>query len=133
MNPTITKMLDEEYERTLQAVAQAQAGSDEAQWQLKKLGELHRQRLDERKQNDEAYVQMEELTLKQAELQLKNEQAKESKKDRIIRIVLDGAAILVPVTVSSYWMAKGLKFEENGTFTSRTGQWLSNHLRLFRK
>lgn len=64
---------------------------------------------------------------------MKEEQMKESKKDRVIKIVLDGAAILVPVAVSSYWMAKGLKFEQNGTFTSRTGQWLSNHLRLFKK
>ena len=133
MSMTITEMLDEEYQKTLQEVADAKSGSEEAQWQLKKLTELHKQRMDDRKQSDEAYIHLEELTLKREESKLKIEQAQESKKDRIIRVVMDGLAILVPVTVSSYWMAKGLKFEENGTFTSRTGQWLSNHLRLFRK
>lgn len=133
MNPTITQMLDEEYEKTLQAVSLAQTGSDEAKWQLQKLDALHKQRMSEQKISDEAFLQMEELALKKAETSMKEQQMKESKKDRIIKIVLDGAAILVPVTVSSYWMSKGLKFEENGTFTSRTGQWLSNHLRLFKR
>lgn len=51
----------------------------------------------------------------------------------IVRIVLEGASLLVPAALSSYWMMKGLTFEQNGTFTSRTQQWLSSHLRLFRK
>ena len=133
MTATIAMMLDEEYEKTLEAVSQAQTGSEEAKWQLQKLGELHKQRMNEAKLLDDGILQDEELKLKKREALMKEEQMKESKKDRIIKIVLDGAAILVPVTVSSYWMAKGLKFEQNGTFTSRTGQWLSSHLRLFKK
>lgn len=133
MNATIAMMLDEEYEKTLEAVSQARTGSEEAKWQLQKLGELHKQRMSEAKLLDDGILQDEELKLKKREASMKEEQMKESKKDRIIKIVLDGAAILVPVTVSSYWMAKGLKFEQNGTFTSRTGQWLSSHLRLFKK
>lgn len=133
MNATIAMMLDEEYEKTLEAVSQAQTGSEEAKWQLQKLGELHKQRMNEAKLLDDGILQDEELKLKKREALMKEEQMKESKKDRIIKIMLDGAAILVPVTVSSYWMAKGLKFEQNGTFTSRTGQWLSSHLRLFKK
>lgn len=133
MNATIAMMLDEEYEKTLEAVSQAQTGSEEAKWQLQKLGELHKQRMNEAKLLDDGILQDEELKLKKREALMKEEQMKESKKDRIVKIVLDGAAILVPVTVSSYWMAKGLKFEQNGTFTSRTGQWLSSHLRLFKK
>ena len=133
MNATIAMMLDAEYEKTLEAVSQATTGSEEAKWQLQKLGELHKQRMNEAKLLDDGILQDEELKLKKREASMKEEQMKESKKDRIIKIVLDGAAILVPVTVSSYWMAKGLKFEQNGTFTSRTGQWLSSHLRLFKK
>lgn len=133
MNAAIATMLDEEYEKTLKAVSEAEVGSEEAKWQLQKLGELHKQRMNEQKTSDEVYLQMEELSLKKAETQMKKQQMKDGKKDRIIKIVLDGAAILIPVTVSSYWMAKGLTFEQKGTFTSRTGQWLSSHLRLFKK
>lgn len=133
MNATIAMMLDEEYGKTLEAVSQARTGSEEAKWQLQKLIELHKQRMNEVKLLDDGILRDEELKLKKREASMKEEQMKESKKDRIIKIMLDGAAILVPVTVSSYWMAKGLKFEQNGTFTSRTGQWLSSHLRLFKK
>ena len=126
MNEEIMKMLDEEYKRALLEVNQAPAGSEEAQWQLKKLAELHRQRMDERKAHADARLQAEELTLQK-------EQAEEGKTDRTTRVILDGAALLIPVVASSFWMAKGLKFEQTGTFTSRVGQWLSGHLRLFRK
>lgn len=120
------KMLDQAYADTLQVVADAKNGSEEAKWQLQKLTELHKQRMSVKQSEDESYARFEELRIKE-------EQRKDGKKDRIIKIVLDGAGIIVPVAVSSYWMAKGLIFEERGTFTSRTGQWLSNHLRLFRK
>ena len=122
----IVEMLDREYETTLQAVSDATSGSEEARWQLQKLSELYKQRLG-------AMQAKSELDLRTEELNVKRAQVEESKKDRIVKIVLEGAAVLVPTCVSCFWMAKGLKFEETGTFTSRTGQWLSSHLRLFRK
>lgn len=126
MDANIEMMLNEELEKTLKAVSEAKTGSDEAKWELAKLDQLAKHIRENEKD-------AEDFAFRDRELRLKEEQAKESKKDRIIRIVTDGLAIFVPVSVSSYWMAKGLKFEQTGTFTSRTGQWLSNHLRLFRK
>lgn len=120
------EMLDRAYQDTLQAVTDARAGSEEAKWELQKLAELHKQRMSMKQSEDEAYVRHQELRIKEAE-------TRDGKKDRIIKHVLDGAGIFIPAVVSSYWMAKGLSFEEKGTFTSRTGQWLSNHLRLFKK
>ena len=49
MSARIANLLDEEYIRTLQAVSSAQAGSEEAKWQLQKLSELHKQRMNEQK------------------------------------------------------------------------------------
>ena len=115
MENEFKKSLDLECARTLEAVADAKTGSEEAKWNLTKLTELQKMRMNEIKLDTEAA------------------EAKESKKDKIIRYILDGAAIVVPLIVSSYWMAKGLRFEQTGTFTSRTGQWLGNHLKLFRK
>lgn len=129
----IKTMLDREYEETLKAVSLATTGSDEAKWQLQKLNELHKQRMSEIEAHQKTDQRNDDIRYKEKELAMKEAQIKDGKKDRIIKIVLDGVAILIPVTVSSYWMAKGLKFEENGTFTSRTGQWLSSHLRLFKK
>lgn len=129
----IQAMLDEEYERTLQLVSSAKPGSEEAKWALQKLSELHKQRIAEKKASDESYLLVEELTLKQADVTLKKEQLAESRKDRWFRVVLDGAVFLGSTAVSCYWMAKGLKFEETGAFTSKAGQWLNGHLRLFRR
>ena len=133
MDVTISVMLDDEYKETLQELSKAKPGSDEAKWQLQKLSELHKQRMNEEKTFNDVYVQSNEVSLKMKESEMKREQMEDGKKDRWHRNVLDWAAILVPAGCSCYWMAKGLKFEETGTFTSRVGQWLSNHLRLFKK
>lgn len=126
LDATIRKMLDDEYTETLQAISEARTGSEEAKWELQKLTELHKQRMNEEQTERDSYVQFEEL-------ELKKKQAKDGKFDRVAKIALDGAAIVVPCVVSSYWMGKGLKFEETGSFTSRVGNWVSGHLRLFKK
>lgn len=144
LDENIRKMLDLEYMDTLKVISEAQAGGEEAKWQLQKLTELHKQRMNEEQTDRDSYVRFEELNVKQRqidseakahaeELELKREQLKEGKFDRVVKVVLDGVAIVVPCAVSSYWMGKGLKFEETGSFTSRIGNWVSSHLRLFKK
>lgn len=133
----IRTMLDNEYKETLTTVSRAQAGGEDAKWQLQKLTELHKQRMAEEQSERESYIQVRELDMKreqnEREIELKKEQLKEGKFDRVVKVVLDGVAIVVPCAVSSYWMGKGLKFEETGSFTSRVGNWISGHLRLFKK
>lgn len=82
--------------------------------------------------HEEYYFKDKDLNIKESEQKLKQTQAKEGKMDRIIGYVLTGAGIIIPVIASGYWMAKGMKFEETGTYTSRTMQWISNHFRLFK-
>lgn len=81
------EMLDRAYTDTLQAVVDARNGSEEAKWQLQKLTELHKQRMSVKQSEDETYARYEELRIKE-------EQLKDGKKDRIIKIVLDGAGIM---------------------------------------
>lgn len=126
LDANIRQMLDEEYRNTLRAVSEAQTGSEEAKWQMQKLTELHKQRIDEEQTDRDTSFRYEEL-------ELKKKQIEEGKFDRVVRLVVDGAAIIVPCVVSSYWMGKGLKFEETGSFTSRVGNWVSGHFRIFRK
>lgn len=120
------EMLDRAYTEALQAVADARTGNEEAKWQLQKLNELHKQMMNTKQIENESYA-------RKAELRMKEEQFKNERKGNIVKLVLDGVSAFGTLAVSSYWMAKGLTFEEKGTFTSRTGQWLSSHLRLFKK
>lgn len=83
-------------------------------------------------QLDDSYAKTQELGLKKEEQQLKITQNQDGKTDRIISYVLTGAGIIVPVVASWIWMSRGLQFEETGSFTSRTGNWISNHMRLFK-
>lgn len=97
--------------------------------------DLKKQELELRKAElDARAAQVErENQSKLYEMALRDDELRQNKIQNAIHIVLDLLAIIVPVGVSSYWMSKGLKFEESGTYTSRTGQWLSNHMRLFSK
>ena len=133
MNLTTKRMLDEEYERTLAEVSQAKTGSDEAKWALQKLAELHKQMAEDRMNDNKCCVEMQKVALEEREALLKEQQAKESKLLTVVKIVIDGMAIVLPVWASWIWMSRGLQFEKTGTFTSRTGNWMSNHLRLFKK
>lgn len=122
----MTTLLDRTYADTLAAVNNARAGDEEAKWQLQKLSELQKQWMSEKQYELDRYRH-------ECELRMKEVQMKEEKRNNIIKLVLEGAGIVVPVVTSSYWMAKGLTFEEKGAYTSRTAQWLSQHFRLFRK
>ena len=133
MDLTIQRMLDEEYKKTLEEVSQAKTGSDEAKWALQKLTELHKQMTEDRMTDNKCCVETQKLELEKRETALKEQQAEEGKLWTIVRIVIDGVAIVLPIWASWTWMARGLQFEKTGTFTSRTGNWLSNHFRLFKK
>ncbi len=154
----IRELLDREIVKTLEEISEAPPMSEDAKRQLVKLNALHKLRMSEieaeqkriqisdgviradrenRLREKELEIKnaqtIQDIRLKKQEMEIKKAQLNEGKKDRIVKIVIDGASILVPVGISSYWMAKGLKFEESGTFTSRTMQWVSNHFKLFRK
>lgn len=133
MNLTMKRMLEEEYERTLAEVSQAKTGSDEAKWALQKLAEFHKQMAEDRMNDNKCCVEMQKVALEERETLFKEQQAKEGKLLNVIKIVIDGVAIVLPIWASWIWMSRGLQFEKTGTFTSRTGNWMSNHLRLFKK
>ncbi len=133
MNLTMKRMLEEEYERTLTEVSQAKTGSDEAKWALQKLAEFHKQMAEDRMNDNKCCVEMQKVALEERETLFKEQQAKEGKLLNVIKIVIDGVAIVLPIWASWIWMSRGLQFEKTGTFTSRTGNWMSNHLRLFKK
>lgn len=51
----------------------------------------------------------------------------ENDRKHIIDICLGVAGLLVPIVFNCYWLSNGFKFEETGSFSSRTFQWLINN------
>lgn len=159
MENVIAEMLENEIRKTLKEVSDAQTGSEQAKAALMKLEKLNTERMKELEQGlkdqqriDSSYLKSEEnsirkaeleqrvkqaeadLEMKQEELNQKQEELKEAKRSRRWRTVLDLCGIGLPIAASAYWMKRGLQFEEEGkVYSSRTGQWLSQHLRLFGK
>lgn len=62
---------------------------------------------------------LEEKKLQQ-ELDLIEKQKREDNIDRIIKIGVSGAELMIPIIFYGKWMRAGFKFEENGTYTSQT-------------
>jgi hypothetical protein len=124
----IEVMLEEAYRISLQAVSDAKKDSEEASWELQKLTALHKQLMDRKHADNESGARFDDMTWKSKELKQKEEQGK---KDRIVKCVLDGASLLIPTVVSCFWMMEGIQFEKTGSFTKKTEQWVSSHLRLF--
>lgn len=159
MENIISEMLEAEIQKTLKEVAEAETGSERAKQVMLKLDKLHAARikeleacLKEQQRIDAGFYKNEEnqlhtaeleqrarqaemdIEMKEKELEEKEAELQEAKRGRRWRTLLDLLGIGVPVAASAYWMKRGLQFEEEGkVYTSRTGQWLSTHLRLFGK
>lgn len=155
----ILAMLNGEITKTLEEISQVKTGSEEAKAALAKLEKLHSQRMKETEAilkheelKDRDFAQMDEraikwketenrqkqleseLAIREKELAEKEEELKETKRGRRWRTALDFIGIAVPTAATGFWMYQGMKFEEEGKiFSSRTMQWLSNHMRLFGK
>lgn len=155
----IAEMLDKEIERTIEDISKAKAGTDEAKMLLIKLDKLHGQRVKEleteiksRQLTDASLAKLRENKLHEAELELKVKQVSdelelrkqellkkddeltEARKTRRWHTFLEFLGITAPLAVSGIWMAKSLKFEEEGKiFSSRASQWVGNFTRLFKR
>lgn len=123
---SIEELLKEQYRQTLEGLSETTFETDEAVWELRKLNELGKQYQLMIQTNSEAAEKKEENILKM-------KQAKEGRVERWVTIFINGAAVFLPILVSSHWMSKGLRFEESGTFTSKTANWIGGISRLFKK
>lgn len=129
----LRRMLEEECKLTLEDLSAAEAGSDEAETQIRRLKDLHNLYLNQCKMENDEVRNLDELHLKAQELQIKEDETKADRKGRIVSYVLTAAGILVPVIAGGYWMAKGLEFEQTGSYTSKSLRWVQDHLRIFKK
>ena len=112
---SIGQTLDEMYREALEEVSATSAMSEEGKAALDRAAALQKQLINER----------------ESEQSVKKD--RQERRRGIVKIVLDGAAIVVPVAVSSYWMFVGYSFEKEGCVPmSRVGRWITEHSRLFK-
>ena len=158
MDKNITGMLKKEITSSFEKLKTIDTGSKEHASAVEDLAKLYRLAIEESKADQEIRIkkseiknsltrQNAELELKQKELELKDSQymlerdtkekevestekeLKERKIDRYVKMGLAIAELILPLTFYAYWMKRGLKFEETGTFTSTTFRGLFGHFR----
>lgn len=96
------RTLDDEIQDLVENLNDLDADSEEYSKITKNLDTLYKLKLEEEKNKTE----------------LSN--VKEQNKFRILGYILEGAGIVLPLIFYSKWMKTGFKFEETGTYTSRT-------------
>lgn len=117
----LTIKLREEIESELEDLSHLQTGSDEKSKAIEDLAALYKLTIDESKSERD-----------QKDLELKETQSSFEAKSRYLRLGADIAGIVLPLIFYAFWMCKGLKFEETGSFTSTTFRGLFNKFKPVR-
>lgn len=135
--PNIKDLLNEEIAMEIQNLSEFKAGSDEKSSAIDDLTKLYKLRIEENKSEwdaDEKHdrrVMEGEANTKDDEL--KQKQLEEQVKERYFRVGVAAAELMVPLIFYGIWMRKGFKFEETGTYTSKTFTGLINRFRPTKK
>ena len=133
----IKDLLNEEIATEIQNLSELKAGSDEKSSAIDDLAKLYKLRIEENKSEldaDEKYdrrVMEGEANTKDDEM--KQRQLEEQVKERYFRVGVAAAELMVPLIFYGIWMRKGFKFEETGTYTSKTFTGLINRFRPTKK
>lgn len=122
MNEKIELRLDEVIEKGLENLSFSDLGTDESEAIIDDVAKLYRLKLDVVKTESEIL----EMDMNR-KIELTN--IEDKAKDRYIKIGMDSAGILLPLMFYGYWMMKGFRFEETGTYTSKTFMNLFNRFR----
>ncbi len=122
----IKRMLDEEIKTEIQELSKYETGSKEKSAAIEDLATLYRLKIEENEKEDSMIIQ-------EFECKLKEDQKSEQIKDRYFRLGIAAAELVLPLVFYAFWMRRGFKFEETGTYTSTTFRGLFNRFRPTKK
>ena len=118
--------LKKEYDKTLAELSDSDIKQEDAEKKMKRLNALGEQY--------QLMVRTEsESDARKEEMELKRKQTNDGKFEKWANIGISVVALIGQLALSSYWMGKGLKFEETGAFTSKTTNWISGITKMFKK
>lgn len=106
------------------------ASSDEYPDQVESVVKLYKLRLEETENERNFMAKSDETVDKERDYQLRQEQVSDEKWSRKLKFVTDLLGILLPLGLYAICFGKGLKFEEEGTYTSTTVRGLLSKLKI---
>lgn len=133
MSEKLNELLDEEIRSELLQLADLNPGSKEKTAAVEDVTKLYRLKLEETKNEMEFGEKYERRRMENEQCDLealaREKQMKEQVKERYIRVGIAAAELVLPLVFYAAWIRMGLKFEEDGTFTSTTFKGLINRFR----
>ena len=135
--PNIKDLLNEEIATEIQNLSELEAGSNEKSSAIDDLTKLYKLRIEENKSEWDADEKHDRRAMEgeanTKDDELKQRQLEEQVKERYFRVGVAAAELMVPLIFYGIWMRKGFKFEETGTYTSKTFTGLINRFRPTKK
>lgn len=134
MSEQIRKRLDDVIESDILNLGTLEIGSEKRGSAVDDLAKLYKLRIEETK-NEMELRERREARFMESEAAETNKQAQlsEQVKDRYFRVGIAVAEIFVPIGFYALWMKRGFKFEETGTYTSKTFMNLINRFKPTKK
>lgn len=133
----IKEMLDEVIQTELQNLNTIRSGDQDKSKAIDNIAVLYKLRIEEAKTEADAEDKRERRLMEQDahdyDEQIKRHQIKAESIDRYMKLGIAAAELTVPLIFYGVWMRKGFKFEETGTYTSKTFMNLFNRFKPTRK
>lgn len=96
-----------------------------------------RRNMEKEQAQDDAIMRdqrkLEELQIRDEEIHEKELGRAEQRVDRWVRVAVAGAELIIPLFMYGLWVRRGFKFEETGSYTSKTFLNLINRFTSFGK
>lgn len=122
---SIKTLLEVEIEDQFDKLSEMEKGSDEYKATVDSAIKLTDRMIELEKLEDE---RLDKEQSRKFDSELKLSEAKEDRKDRIIKNCISVAGIVLPIIVTVWGTKTSLKFEEEGTITTSIGRGFINKL-----
>lgn len=137
MAEEIMDSLEMEIQDEINSISCTNPGSPERKNAVDSVAKLYAIAIDNKKidleDGRELDAKNRELDIKERELDVREAELKDNKIFKILEVGASVLIVAVQVGASCYWMAKGMKFEETGTYSSTVSRGLMSKFIRFLK
>lgn len=127
INANVDELYNQVLESKIKGLARTSPGSKEEALATTSVTKLYAAKQARDNAESEKEAQMRAAQLEQDKFEADK---KAQKKSRIISCVVEGCKLLIPLAGYGVFYCLGLKFEEEGTFSSKTFQRMLNRFKL---
>lgn len=124
----IETLWDAEIKNELELLSTRDIGTEESKAMIDGITKLMDKKIELMKFNADCQQKKDNHDLNQLEYELKKQQLREDKKDRLVKNIMTGAGIALPLLVTIWGTIVSLNFEKEGVVTTGAGRGFVNKL-----